>query len=370
MQAKQGDSLSKIAWLSGINIGALLRDNTGKLSRMEARAVPGKSLLLCKVPGLTTATNPNAAATTVASNATTSTTLATSSISSGNSSSPRPAVPLPSPVPGRSSSAEATVAAAAENVSKVVSPESVALLALKAHIDTTGSALPDWQPATAGQMCKWRGISCNGVGKVASIVLTSDLDQDRPAALVNGTLTGTLPPAAVLAPLSELTQLVIGDSPGLLGPLPEDWNQLKQLQALQIFNTSVSGSLPEVWGDLTKLLVLRLWGNQLTGSLPPAWSQFGGKLLLLDLSNNMLNGSLPVSWSGMANLVYMNLYGNMLSGTLPPQWGVLDDLQLMDLGNNPDITGGGEGRREGGSLGRREGRPERASDTEGKTGVL
>jgi hypothetical protein len=212
-------------------------------------------------------------------------------------------------------------------------------LSLKASIDSTGTVLPDWQQATSSQLCRWRGITCNAAGKVSSIVLSNDGDQVRPPALLNSSLTGSLPSAAVLGPLKDLTQLVLADSPGLLGPLPEDWNQLKQLQTLQIFNTSVSGPLPEIWGDLTKLLVLRLWGNRLTGPLPAAWSQFGGKLLLMDLAGNALTGSLPISWSGMTNLGYLNLFGNQLSSTLPPQWGRLDSLQLMDLGSNLNITG-------------------------------
>lgn len=271
---------------------SLLLDNRGIVTTLEARRLPGTTLRLCNIPALLAPGTPPAA---------------------------RNVMAKPRPKP-----------AAALTVAQAAAAELGGLLGIKAALDTTGTMLPDWTAANEATRCKWRGLWCNPQTKRVAAV-----------ALQGPGFVGTLPNATVLGALPGLRTLVVANSSGVEGTLPEDWASLTQLRVLSLTNTSLTGTLPELWGDMVGLKVLQLWGNQLEGPLPPVWATFANTIEMLDLSSNRLNGTLPDAWSLMSGLLYLALQRNQLEGSLPVPWAQMDALQVLDISNNAGLAGGG-----------------------------
>lgn len=71
----------------------------------------------------------------------------------------------------------------------------------------------------------------------------------------------------------------------------------------------------------------------LTGTIPLELSNLN-EIRVINLGNNKLTGNLPESWSGLSNLTILNLYNNQLSGILPISWSALSNLQVLILSTN------------------------------------
>ncbi len=141
---------------------------------------------------------------------------------------------------------------------------------------------------------RWFGVTCDGSGEVARIVLES-----------NG-LHGFIP--AELADLTNLTDLDLSD------------NQL-------------TGNIPPELGNLTQLRRFNLYANQLGGSIPPQLGNLNN-LAYLDLGANQLRGGIPSEIGNLNNLLELYLDGNQLSGAIPSALGNLTTLELLFLSDN------------------------------------
>ncbi|OUM67823.1 hypothetical protein PIROE2DRAFT_4633 [Piromyces sp. E2] len=71
----------------------------------------------------------------------------------------------------------------------------------------------------------------------------------------------------------------------------------------------ISGSLPESFEELTNLEELNLYDNQLSGPIPESMGKLT-KLKTLYLSENILNGPIPESLGKLTNLRFVLCIGD------------------------------------------------------------
>ncbi|KAK3041303.1 hypothetical protein RJ639_001405 [Escallonia herrerae] len=136
----------------------------------------------------------------------------------------------------------------------------------------------------------------------------------------------------------SLESLEFRSNPGLIGPTPAIFGDLRKLQSLVLLENGLAGELPSNWGNLFNLKRLVLAGNWFKGQVPDS---FGGlsKLLILDLSRNALSGPFTSTFGGLTSLLKLDLSNNELEGEIPREIGNLRNLTLLDLSKNK-ISGG------------------------------
>ena len=147
---------------------------------------------------------------------------------------------------------------------------------------------------------------------------------------LGGCLNGTVP--STITQLVNLKELNIGNSYVYEEPtlytgnlnwvLPDDIDQLAQLEWLSVYNT-LEGPLPSSLGNLSDLRLLFLHQDTvyfgrggITGQLPPELGNLNN-LQQLHISNQQLEGEIPPGIGQLPELREMDLSGNLLSGPLP-----------------------------------------------------
>ncbi|PIN03842.1 Serine/threonine protein kinase [Handroanthus impetiginosus] len=107
----------------------------------------------------------------------------------------------------------------------------------------------------------------------------------------------------------------------LSGRIPEEINQLKQLQLLNFARNQLSGDFPSSLTNISSLVNLNLGTNSFSGSIPSEINRLVN-LNFLDLTINNLSGNVPPSVYNMSSLVYLTLASNNLWGELPGDVGI------------------------------------------------
>ncbi|XP_019188276.1 PREDICTED: LRR receptor-like serine/threonine-protein kinase GSO2 [Ipomoea nil] len=164
--------------------------------------------------------------------------------------------------------------------------------------------------------CNFPGVLCDA-DRVISLNL-GDSTAGSPG------LTGRIDPA--IGKLSALAEFTV--VPGrIIGTLPENLSQLKNLRFLGISRNFLSGRIPAAIGQLKRLQTLDLSFNQFTGSIA---REIGAlpELSNVILCNNRLSGSVPPFVS--QTLTRLELRHNNLSGSLPPN-AFPSSLQYLSL---------------------------------------
>ncbi|GFS34393.1 receptor-like protein kinase 2 [Actinidia rufa] len=117
------------------------------------------------------------------------------------------------------------------------------------------------------------------------------------------------------------------------GQIPPEIGTLKMLQRLDLSRNMLSGSLPDQLEELKDLEEIYLQENNLTGEIP---AQFGllTSLMVLDLSQNALTGSIPTSLANATGLQAALLDHNRLSGEIPTSFSTLINLVTLDISFN------------------------------------
>jgi len=167
----------------------------------------------------------------------------------------------------------------------------------------------------------------------------------------------------------------------LSGELPSEWEALRRLRVLDLWNQGVSGVdihgndalAAHVWGSgLSLWQSSSLWNKspicstlkdtlvafrmpgcqsqavqgvhlrqnlpvtcpqlmpQVAGSLPSSWTSMAA-MEVVTLGGTQVSGSLPPLWAGMTNLTTLHLADTAVSGKLPPSWGSMENLTWVDL---------------------------------------
>lgn len=237
----------------------------------------------------------------------------------------------------------------------------------------SGPAILAWPSADgAAPHCNFTGVSCDGLGLVEAIDISSwslggrfpsDVCSYLPALRVlrigGNNLRGGFPAGVVNC--SFLEELDVSSS-GLSGELP-DFSSMTSLRVLDTSGNVFTGAFPtsifnlthlesvnfnenhgfELWRlpeeltRLSRLRVLILSSSSLRGEIPP-WIGNMTSLVDLELCGNYLKGQIPATMGRLANLRHLELYYNLLGGGIPPEIGNLTQLTDLDISVN-QLTG-------------------------------
>ena len=168
--------------------------------------------------------------------------------------------------------------------------------------------------------CSWYGIRCIN-GNVASITIRDN------------NLVGSLPPE--LGELKELVYLVLSNN-HLNGAVPKQLQQLSKLNTLLLNRNTLTNIHLDSMAHLPNLNIISLGHNSLQGTIPEELftKNFDCAISMLDLSYNMFSGTIPSDLFNCPGFQKINLEGNRLAGTIPSLFGDLKMLQLLMVGNN------------------------------------
>jgi Leucine-rich repeat (LRR) protein len=128
--------------------------------------------------------------------------------------------------------------------------------------------------------------------------------------------------------------------PGSYGTIPPELGLLTSMEYLLLSELSIIGSLPTELGQLAKLLLLRMDTNMITGSIPDEFQSLTN-LQVLNFVDNQLTGKIPTwigdSWSSKLEL--LGLSQNRLEGTIPTSLAKMNNLLVLALDKNYNLTG-------------------------------
>ncbi|RZC84142.1 hypothetical protein C5167_046928 [Papaver somniferum] len=123
---------------------------------------------------------------------------------------------------------------------------------------------------------------------------------------------------------------------GLIGPLPQNFNQLTELENLGLQRNKFNGKLPTFKG-LSKLSKAYLGGNQFD-TIPSDFFQGLDSLQILTLEENPLNKttgwSIPSDLQNSAQLQTLSMTRCNLIGSIPDWLGSMASLESLRLSNN------------------------------------
>ncbi|GKV03945.1 hypothetical protein SLEP1_g16178 [Rubroshorea leprosula] len=208
-------------------------------------------------------------------------------------------------------------------MAQLPSQDILALLEFKKGVkhDPTGYVLNSWNEESIdfnGCPSSWNGIVCNG-GNVAGVVLdnlglSADVD------------------LSVFANLTMLLKLSMSNN-SISGMIPNNIEDFKSLEFLDLSNNLFSSSLPPGIGKLGNLRNLSLAGNNFSGSIPDIISGLVS-IQSLDLSRNSLTGQMPASLTKLNDLVHLNLSSNRFMKRIPKGFELISGLKVLDLHGN------------------------------------
>ncbi|MEK7989369.1 MAG: leucine-rich repeat domain-containing protein, partial [Thiotrichaceae bacterium] len=160
--------------------------------------------------------------------------------------------------------------------------------------DNTG-----WKQTNTPCSNNWKGIWCSQ-GSVVNVILS------------NNGLKGTIPNQ--LNNLANLQYLYLNQN-RLTGSIPSELGSLTSLKYLNLSVNTLSGQIPSELGNLSNLLSISLQTNLLTGEIPPKLFQ-ASNLMQVTLYGNQLTGQVPATLSS-SNLNHLSIFDNQLEGEFP-----------------------------------------------------
>ncbi|KAF7849203.1 hypothetical protein BT93_L1091 [Corymbia citriodora subsp. variegata] len=192
------------------------------------------------------------------------------------------------------------------------------------------SKLESWK-VEDGDCCSWEGVECDeGTGYVTGL----DLDQSC--------LSGPINSKASLFRLAHLHSLNLAFNNFNYSQIPSAIGDLVELTSLNLRSSNFGGQMPSQVLKLTNLTSLDLGlnsGLELRNPGMETMVQFLTKLEHLDLSWLNVSAPVPDAVANLSSLTSLELRQCNLQGTFPTTIFQLPRLQLLDLGDNPKLSG-------------------------------
>ncbi|MFZ5983649.1 MAG: PKD domain-containing protein [Acidobacteriota bacterium] len=121
----------------------------------------------------------------------------------------------------------------------------------------------------------------------------------------------------VMVDLSQNTVIRLGlPNNHLTGQIPEIWDQLPDLQYLDLSSNDLEGPLPATLGKCWAVDTAYFAGNRLLGPIPAEWSDLRF-LRFLTLNDNRFEGPLPSFLGSLPKLVDLKIDNNAFWGPFP-----------------------------------------------------
>ena len=201
--------------------------------------------------------------------------------------------------------------------------DSLALVKIYVASDGANWAKNNWE--LDKDISTWNGVTLTG-GRVTALKLTTA-----------GTIVADWTLPEEVGDLTELTELRVNGNK-LTGALPASLFELSKLQKLYFQNNNLTGELSAKIGQLTELTEIYIDRNtNLGGNLE--WIGNLTKLVSINIAKTSIGGAIPASLVNCKALKNFMAYENKLSGEIPDIWDQLTTVGVLQLYDNPGITG-------------------------------
>ena len=101
-------------------------------------------------------------------------------------------------------------------------------------------------------------------------------------------------------------------NPLLTGPIPENWDNLRKLQIVFLYDTGISGPIPSsFFRSATELRRLNLSNTNISGQIPESVGLLT-KLKELRLDDTSISGRIPKTLAKLTNLTHLYLDGTQI----------------------------------------------------------
>ncbi|XVE78315.1 hypothetical protein DITRI_Ditri13aG0134800 [Diplodiscus trichospermus] len=178
--------------------------------------------------------------------------------------------------------------------------------------------------------CAWDGVECNNeTGHVIGLDLRSSF------------LYGSIDSTSSLFHLLHLRRLDLSDNDFNHSKIPSAISNLSRLSYLDLSFSVFSGQIPAQVFKLSRLVTLNLSLNELELRSPELrnLAEKLKNLKELDLNEVNISSAATKNLGNLSSLISLSMEDCSLHGELPATIFQLPNLQILDLGNNPYLTG-------------------------------
>ncbi|KAJ0048406.1 hypothetical protein Pint_16389 [Pistacia integerrima] len=153
--------------------------------------------------------------------------------------------------------------------------------------------------------------------------------------LSRNNLSGSMP--LTLGGLAALLKLDLSNNK-LEGKLPKEIGNLKNVTLFDLRSNKFLGGLVQSLEEMISLKEMAMSSNPIGGELSEIQWENLRNLEILDLSNTNLTGEIPESMAKLKRLRFLGLNDNKLSGNIPPKTVTMPSLNALYLNGN-NFTG-------------------------------
>ncbi|XP_030514841.2 receptor-like protein 6 [Rhodamnia argentea] len=215
--------------------------------------------------------------------------------------------------------------------------ESFALMEFKQsfRVDRTGRRcdypkVESWSLARHGDCCSWDGVKCDeATGHVTGLDLNGSC------------LSGTITSNTSLFRLFHLESLNLAFNNFSFSSIPYGFGNLSKLHYLNLSNSEFSGKVPSDISRLSRLISLDLSWERWDLETPNLGNFVQNLTMLreLDLSSISMSSPFPHVLANLSSLKSLKLESCGLHGEFPVSIFQLPNLEVLDVGDNYNLSG-------------------------------